>query len=316
MKNITLCIAALTAAIGLATAPAIAQESGGSALERAASLPHAGGPMKVASARLGDTQYYVVYTQSRSNCAPGGCDGEVWQRSGSGWNKVGELPSSGLPIVQLPGSDRGLPKLAITRYDAGSDTSLVPISFNGSDYVETTGNVNGGKTLIGPENLRDISFSTSEIDSEASRKQARFLASLQPYANRSLSSAQQIATGTEKKIDPKQDPWKLVTQQDMAAATTIATDRAPNFSLSTRLDFDGDGQIDTVRMYNNSEQGAVVVSYGGRDVREVVYKQDITFGDAQQIFAAGNRIILATPGGTPVAIVHEGKGSQAYAFAS
>ena len=313
MKNINLCIAVIAAAFGLTAVPAAAQNAA-SALERTAAIEHAGGPMKVASAQLGDTQYFVVYTEARSNCAPGGCDGEVWQRNGSVWNKVGEIPAGQLPIVQLPGSDRGLPRLAITRYSAGSDTSLVPLSFNGSDYVQTDGSTNGGKVLIAPTALRDISFSAAEIGNEASQEQARFVASLQPYGSRSLSSAMAIPTGTSERIDPKTDPWKVVTQQDMAAATSIATDRVSDFNLSTRLDFDGDGQVDTVRMYNNSKQGAIVVSYGGRDTREVVYKQDVTFGDAQQIFAAGNRIILAAPGGSPMAIVRQGGSSQAYVF--
>lgn len=316
MKKINLCIAALAATVGIGITPATAQDSATTSLERAASIEHAGGPVKVASARLGDSQHYIVYTQSRSNCAPGGCDPEVWQRNGSNWSKVGELPASGLPIVQLPGNDRGLPRLAITRYSVGSNSSLVPVSFNGRDYVEASGSTSGGKVLIAENALRDIQFSAAEIGSEATREQAEFIASLQPYASRSLSSAQQIPNGPDRRIDPKEDPWKIVTQQDMTAATMIETNRAPNFSLSTKLDFDGDGTDDTVRMYNNSEQGAIVVTYGGRNTREVVYKQDITFGDAQQVFAAGNRIILASPGGTPVAIVHKQGGSKAYAFAN
>lgn len=316
MKKINLCIAALVATVGMAITPAAAQDSMTASLERTASIEHAGGPMKVASARLGDSQYYIVYTQSRSNCGTGGCAPELWQRSGNSWTKVGSLPVSSLPIVRLPGSDRGLPRLAVTQYNAGSNSSLVPVSFNGTDYVATGGNANGGSVLIAENALRDIQFSAAEIGSEASREQAQFIASLQPYASRSLSSAQQIPNGPDRRIDPKDDPWKVVTQQEMAAATRIETDRAPNFSLSTKLDFDGDGQVDTVRMYNNSEQGAIIVAYGGRNTREVVYKQDITFGDAQQVFAAGNRIILASPGGTPVAIVHQEGGSRAYAFSN
>ncbi len=125
--------------------------------------------------------------------------------------------------------------------------------------------------------------------------QAIYAAQAKDLADEALSDAQGAYLGEIGTIDPAKDPWRVVTQEYMLKNTENPNYRPDRFSIAVQVDYDGDGTMDTARMYTNSKQSAVVVKYGDSGRNEVIYKQDGLFGEGQQIFAAGNRIALMTP---------------------
>lgn len=167
---------------------------------------------------------------------------------------------------------------------------------------------------ISPEVDNPAERSPAEVQAVAIQMQNEYLATAKNYARTVLDANNRIANGSATKVDAAKDPWKLVTQQSMLASTEDPYFRVPNYSLAVQLDFNGDGQQDVARMYNNSKQGAVVVTYGGSGKREIVYKTDRPFANAEQIFAAGNRIVVNYPEVSAVVLVHENGKPQAYAI--
>lgn len=125
--------------------------------------------------------------------------------------------------------------------------------------------------------------------------QAIYAAQAQDLADERVTETQGAYLGEIGTIDPAKDPWRVVTQEYMLENTGNPNYRPDSFSIAVQVDYDGDGTMDTARMYTNSKQSAIVVKYGGSGRNEVVYKQDGLFSEGQQIFAAGNRIALMTP---------------------
>lgn len=100
-------------------------------------------------------------------------------------------------------------------------------------------------------------------------------------------------------VDPSKDAWRPVTSEAMRQATAQdAWLTKPRFSVTASVDFDGDGHNDTAQMFNNSRQGAVLVTFGGPNRRApvVAYKVDRPFTGGEEIRAAGrNRILVTIP---------------------
>lgn len=125
--------------------------------------------------------------------------------------------------------------------------------------------------------------------------QAIYAAQAKDLANESIGETQGAYLGSIGTVDAAKDPWRVVTQEYMLQNTENPNYRPDRFSIAVQVDYDGDGTMDTARMYTNSKQSAVVVKYGATGRNEVVYKQDGQFGEGEQIFAAGNRIALMIP---------------------
>lgn len=111
------------------------------------------------------------------------------------------------------------------------------------------------------------------------------------------SKTRPIYNGTLR-IDPRTDPWRPVTNEGMHQTNQDPWTSKPTYSLRIAVDFDGDGNIDAAQAYNNSKQGAVIVTFGGPKPRAplVVYKSDRQFHSGEEIVAAGrNRILVNVP---------------------
>ena len=167
---------------------------------------------------------------------------------------------------------------------------------------------------ISPEVDNPEERSPAEVRAVAIQMQNEYLATAKNYTRAELDADNRISTGSSIRVDAATDPWKLVTQQSMLASTEDPYFRVPNYSLAVQVDFNNDGQQDVATMYNNSKQGAVVVTYGGSGKREIVYKTERTFSNAEQIFAAGNRIVVNYPEVSAVVLVQEDGKPQAYAI--
>lgn len=167
---------------------------------------------------------------------------------------------------------------------------------------------------ISPEVDNPEERSPAQVQAVAIQMQNEFLATAKNYANADLDADNRVTTGSSIRVNAAEDPWKLVTQQSMLASTEDPYFRVPNYSLAVQVDFNNDGQQDVATMYNNSKQGAVVVTYGGSGKREIVYKTDRPFSNAEQIFAAGNRIVVNYPEVSAVVLAQENGKPQAYAF--
>lgn len=109
-------------------------------------------------------------------------------------------------------------------------------------------------------------------------------------------------------VDPTRDPWIPITAQSMAKSVEDPALRRSSYMLTAKVDYDGDGVMDTAVLANNSTQGAVVVRFGAPGKRPmVVYKMDGRFTGAQEIVAAGrNRILLSFPGSSLAILSMEG----------
>lgn len=97
-------------------------------------------------------------------------------------------------------------------------------------------------------------------------------------------------------IDASKDPWKPLTQKEMDANIEETFFKLDKYSISISVDYDLDGKPDTASIYNNSKQGAVIVTYASTGKSEVIYKIDEIMKGGPQIFPVGkNHIMLNFP---------------------
>ena len=111
---------------------------------------------QIAGARIGDTNMYVTYLRSESNCGTGGCGTRVWRLSGGRATLVGRLGVSFPPVLILPEVDRGMPRLGLSVRDINSSW-VIPAIWDGSTYQVNYDEVlptNSGRPLITRDMLR------------------------------------------------------------------------------------------------------------------------------------------------------------------
>lgn len=102
--------------------------------------------------------------------------------------------------------------------------------------------------------------------------------------------------GTIGTIDASKDPWKPLTQQEMDDNIEETFYKLDKYSISIFVDYDLDGKPDVASIYNNSKQGAVIVTYASSGRSEVIYKSDDPMKGGPQIFPVGkNHIMLNFP---------------------
>lgn len=111
---------------------------------------------RVAAAPLGSGRF-IVYLKTQNNCGTGGCGADIWAFNGKDYQRVGDLPVGYLPIRQLPETDNGMPRLAITVYEKAGPATLVPVIFNGREYMadwSKTLPANSGKVILSDNMLK------------------------------------------------------------------------------------------------------------------------------------------------------------------
>lgn len=119
-----------------------------------------------------------------------------------------------------------------------------------------------------------------------------------------------IYRGKFGRIDDKRSPWRPVTQSEWSRGVikmdTTAIKKF-NWSLSATADYDGDGSLDTARLFTNGRQTAVIVSLGNRKPPMVVFKKDsIDFG--LELEGQGHRFLLSVPElGYKILFMHKGR---------
>jgi hypothetical protein len=120
-----------------------------------------------------------------------------------------------------------------------------------------------------------------------------------------------------KPADTARDPWRPVTSQQMAQEQ-VGDARKKTYSVSTKVDYNGDGIPDTAYIANNSRQGAVIVQLGGNKGQVVAFRSSSPFGSGQEIVAGGKRRIgLVYPESSVVVLTSEGgKPAVYYPFES
>lgn len=111
------------------------------------------------------------------------------------------------------------------------------------------------------------------------------------------------ASTNTRNLDPKKDPWKPVTSQEMAAYG--GQKRA--YQTSIMVDYNKDGVQDRAYIANNSSQGAVIVELGGKKGTVIAYKFEGGMKGGEEIAPAGNRIVLQFPEVNVLILAYEGK---------
>jgi len=158
-------------------------------------------------------------------------------------------------------------------------------------------NAQSTNILGGSSNVDEAGRTPAQVQQVALEMQNELRESAGRLAGLTISSAEYEVPyrGSIGVVNAQADPWKVVTQAQMRETTDDPYFQLPNYSLGVAVDYDKDGKADTARMYNNSKQGAIIVTYSdGRN--EVIYKRDEPFAHAIQIFPVGkNRVILSFP---------------------
>lgn len=104
-----------------------------------------------AIARIGTTDHYVVYIRTPGSCGSGGCVPHIWTKEGTTYRPKQSLTVSHLPIVQLPQSDHGMPRLGISVFNKNRVSMMItPVRFDGAQYTATLRELRGnaGRPLI------------------------------------------------------------------------------------------------------------------------------------------------------------------------
>lgn len=114
-------------------------------------------------------------------------------------------------------------------------------------------------------------------------------------------------------VNEAKDPFKPVGYQQMAS-TMAAGEAAKYYSLSTKVDYDGDGVQDVVYMAQNSAQVAVVVQLGNGKGKVFAYRAKGQWGGGNEIMAAGKRRILINYPGSSIVVLSAESGRPAAYF--
>lgn len=98
-----------------------------------------------AIARIGKTDHFIVYARAPGWCGSGGCRPTIWVKEGEQYRPTESLTVSHLPIVQLPQSDHGMPRLGISVFDKNRIRMVIsPIHFDGTRYYEGSRELRAG----------------------------------------------------------------------------------------------------------------------------------------------------------------------------
>lgn len=107
------------------------------AIRSAAIATRSKGSGEIAGARIGASNYYIVYLQTQAGCGSGGCRAQIWKMAKGLPEQRASLPVGRLPIFVLPQVDNGMPRLGVSTFDASSNrVALVTVAFDGSDYSQ------------------------------------------------------------------------------------------------------------------------------------------------------------------------------------
>ena len=113
---------------------------------------------EIAGARIGNSNTYVVYMRTQNGCGSGGCRAQIWRMNGANAVEGEKLVVGRLPIVVLPQTDNGMPRLGVTAYDGARNVSYIaPAIFNGNTYEPDDNSelaANSGRPLITAAMLR------------------------------------------------------------------------------------------------------------------------------------------------------------------
>lgn len=128
-------------------------------------------------------------------------------------------------------------------------------------------------------------------------------------ALQAVHSIQEPYFGELGVLDPRRDRWEIITQESMLNRTPNPNYIPDKFSLSARIDYNRDGVIDLVQMYENSRQAAVIVEDGASGRSRVIYSQDGHFTEAEQIFPSGEHMVMLNipDSGYILMLQHDGK---------
>ena len=117
------------------------------------------------------------------------------------------------------------------------------------------------------------------------------------YAMRpTLKNTEPIYTGKLGYVDRNKKPWRPVTQTEWRRGV-LKLDPTANKSrwrLDAKADYDGDGTLDTARLYTNGQQTAVIGTFGASKPPMVIFKDD---GDdsGMELDGRGRRFLLSVP---------------------
>jgi hypothetical protein len=139
------------AALGSSTA-SVAQTANRQSVQPSSALPDAikraaiatqSEKGRIAGARIGDSNHFVVYIDARGNCGSGGCRAQIWTLDGNRPIRKESIAVGQLPIVLLPGVDNGMPRIGITTRTRDFRAAVVSIAYDGQNYA-----VNGWDNLL------------------------------------------------------------------------------------------------------------------------------------------------------------------------
>lgn len=115
---------------------------------------------KVAGARIGNTDFFVVYVKSTGLCGSAGCRAQIWAREGSKYVRKQSLPVGYLPVSVLPQSDKGMPRLGISVDDENLRPATLVVAFDGKNYSLSDWDnllpANAGKVIVSDKMLKSF----------------------------------------------------------------------------------------------------------------------------------------------------------------
>lgn len=106
-------------------------------------------------------------------------------------------------------------------------------------------------------------------------------------------NAQKFYYGDIGLLDPVKSPWRPVTQAKWAREVD-PTSRQNKYALAAKADYDGDGKTDTARIYTNSVQTAVMVTFGAAKRPLVIFKTDGILAGLE-VYGHGRRFLASVP---------------------
>lgn len=90
---------------------------------------------RIAAARIGNSDYYVVYIVTAQGCGSGGCRAQIWTVEGGSPVQKGSIAVGRLPIVLLPQNDNGMPRLGVTVVGENHQLAILPVAYDGQNYA-------------------------------------------------------------------------------------------------------------------------------------------------------------------------------------
>jgi len=126
-------------------------------IRQAAIDTRSGSEGRIAGARIGDSDFYVVFLETTYGCGSGGCRAQIWEYNERGLKQHPSLPAGHLPITMLPQEKNGKPSLGLTVSNEDVALVILPITFGGTSYTEWDWTkllpADSGQTLINARSL-------------------------------------------------------------------------------------------------------------------------------------------------------------------